>query len=262
MPPTRSAGRRRAAGPIRRFPAATSRVGIVSCTKALVAASLIGGSVALLSLPVGQASATMLLPHASAETATERSAPSAASRSAGRVSAVTRGAVSAPAKPARIGATPVGVSGVKAVPKPTQTPKPAQQPAGPRAQASEVKRKTSPPKAERVDNVSRQCLGLGVQRSAARLCTAVQQRFGLTSIGGYRAGAGEHGTGQALDLMVSSRSQGDAVAAFIKANVASYDVQYLIWYQRFWEPGGTWDPMDDRGSTTQNHKDHVHVTLN
>ncbi|WP_156996693.1 hypothetical protein [Knoellia aerolata] len=179
--------------------------------------------------------------------------------------------MSAPAKPARIGATPVGVSGVKAVPKPkpkpkpkpTQTPKPkpAQQPMRPRAQAPAVKRKTSPPKAERVDSVSRQCLGLGVHRSAARLCTAVQQRFGLTSIGGYRAGAGEHGTGQALDLMVSSRSQGDAVAAFIKANVASYNVEYLIWYQRFWEPGGTWDPMDDRGSTTQNHKDHVHVTI-
>lgn len=215
---------------------------------------------ALLSLPVGQASATLLLPHASAEVATERSAPSAASRSAGRLSAATRAAVSAPAKPARIGTTPVGVSGVTALPKPPPTPR-AQQPVLPRAQAPEVKRQTSEPKAQRVVSVSRQCGGLGVQNSAARLCTAVQQRFGLASIGGYRAGAGEHGTGQALDLMVSSRSQGDAVAAFIKANVASYDVKYLIWYQRFWEPGGTWDPMDDRGSTTQNHKDHVHVTL-
>lgn len=223
-----------------------------------MAAGLIGGSVVLLSPPAGQSSAALLLPQASAEVATQRSVPSAASRSTGRVSAATREAVSAPAKPARMGTTSVGVSGVTVLPKPTPR---AQQPVRAREQAPEVKRQTSEPKAQRVVSVSRQCGGLGVQNSAARLCTAVQQRFGLTSIGGYRAGAGEHGTGQALDLMVSSRSQGDAVAAFIKANVASYDVKYLIWYQRFWEPGGTWDPMDDRGSITQNHKDHVHVTL-
>ena len=61
---------------------------------------------------------------------------------------------------------------------------------------------------------------------------------------------------------VRSRSQGDAVAALVKANVGTYNVKYLIWYQRYWEPGGSWDPMEDRGSTTQNHRDHVHVTVN
>ena len=82
------------------------------------------------------------------------------------------------------------------------------------------------------------------------------------TIGGYRANAGEHSTGQAIDLMISSRSQGDGIAAWVQAHVGKFDVKYLIWRQRYWEPGRGWKPMEDRGSPTANHFDHVHVTVN
>ena len=37
-------------------------------------------------------------------------------------------------------------------------------------------------------------------------------------------------------------------------------VQYLIYKQRMLSsPGGSWTAMEDRGSPTANHMDHVHV---
>ena len=61
--------------------------------------------------------------------------------------------------------------------------------------------------------------------------------------------------------MISSKAQGDAVAAFVQAHVSEFNVQYLIWRQRYWEPGRGWKLMEDRGSPTANHMDHVHVTI-
>ena len=54
---------------------------------------------------------------------------------------------------------------------------------------------------------------------------------------------------------------GDAVAAFIQAHAGELNVNYIIWKQRIWFPGGGWQWMEDRGSITQNHYDHVHVTI-
>ena len=62
--------------------------------------------------------------------------------------------------------------------------------------------------------------------------------------------------------MISSQSQGDAIAAFVQATSATFDVQYIIWQQRYWAPGSSWELMEDRGSATANHYDHVHVTVN
>ena len=110
--------------------------------------------------------------------------------------------------------------------------------------------------------ISGRCSNLGLIPNAARVCTAVDSVFHLGSIGGYRANAGEHSTGQAVDLMISGQSQGDAVAAFVQVHAAELDVKYIIWRQRYWEPGGSWELMEDRGSPTANHMDHVHVTAN
>ena len=77
-----------------------------------------------------------------------------------------------------------------------------------------------------------------------------------------RPNAGEHSTGQAVDFMITSRSQGDAIAAFVQNHVSEFDVQYIIWRQRYWTPGSSWELMEDRGSITANHYDHVHVTVN
>ncbi len=62
--------------------------------------------------------------------------------------------------------------------------------------------------------------------------------------------------------MISGKAQGDAIAAYVQAHVAQFNVKYLIWRQRYWAPGEGWSAMADRGSTTANHYDHVHVTVN
>ena len=61
--------------------------------------------------------------------------------------------------------------------------------------------------------------------------------------------------------MISGKSQGDAVAAWVQSHVGEFNVEYVIWRQRYWTPGSSWDPMEDRGSPTANHMDHVHVTV-
>lgn len=105
---------------------------------------------------------------------------------------------------------------------------------------------------------------LGLSPNGQRVYSAVRAAFGLTNIGGYRAGDwGDHGTGHAADIMVSNFATGDAVAAFVMANAASLGVKYVIWKQAIWFPGSSgWRGMEDRGSPTQNHYDHVHVSVN
>lgn len=81
----------------------------------------------------------------------------------------------------------------------------------------------------------------------------------MTNIGGYRAGdPGDHGSGKAVDIMVTG-SRGDQVASWLQQNAGRL---YIIWKQRIWHPGGSWESMSDRGDATQNHFDHVHVSVN
>jgi hypothetical protein len=93
-------------------------------------------------------------------------------------------------------------------------------------------------------------------------------KFGISSIGGYRASAKDqngHPAGRALDLMVSDVKRGTALAEYARANARRLGVEYVIWRQRIWSVarnGEGWRPMEDRGSPTQNHMDHVHVNFN
>ena len=83
----------------------------------------------------------------------------------------------------------------------------------------------------------------------------------ITSYGTYR-GDGEHAQGIAIDIMVSGE-RGWEVAEFVRANYAALGVSYVIYSQNIWsvDRGGEgWRSMSDRGSTTANHYDHVHVT--
>lgn len=83
----------------------------------------------------------------------------------------------------------------------------------------------------------------------------------LTSYGTYR-GDGEHAQGIAIDIMVSG-DYGWQVAEFLRSHYADLNVSYLIYSQKIWsvDRGGEgWRSMSDRGSTTANHYDHVHVT--
>ncbi len=83
----------------------------------------------------------------------------------------------------------------------------------------------------------------------------------LTSYGTYRSD-GEHSMGIAIDIMVSG-DRGWEVAEFVRAHSAELGVSYVIYSQQIWsvdQGGSGWRYMEDRGSTTANHYDHVHVT--
>jgi hypothetical protein len=86
----------------------------------------------------------------------------------------------------------------------------------------------------------------------------------VTSYGGLRPGdPGEHGSGQALDIMVTG-STGDEIAAWVREHAKELGVSEVIWSQRIWtvqRSSEGWRWMEDRGSTTANHYDHVHVTV-
>ncbi len=103
----------------------------------------------------------------------------------------------------------------------------------------------------------------GLVPNAQRAYSAVRSAFGITTIGGLRPGDPlDHGTGHAIDVMITSQAQGDAVAAFVLEHAAELNVKYVIWRQRSWKPErGAWRLMEDRGSITQNHFDHVHVSV-
>jgi hypothetical protein len=61
-------------------------------------------------------------------------------------------------------------------------------------------------------------------------------------------------------LPTDDNARGDAHAEFALSHMAEFGVMYVIWRQRY-NDGSGWDPMEDRGSITQNHYDHVHVSF-
>jgi hypothetical protein len=85
----------------------------------------------------------------------------------------------------------------------------------------------------------------------------------ITSYGTYRADSGDHGSGRAIDIMISGDT-GWAIAEFLRANYSSFGISYIIYSQKIWSvdrAGEGWRYMEDRGSTTANHYDHVHVSV-
>ena len=110
-----------------------------------------------------------------------------------------------------------------------------------------------------------------LQPQTAAFKEEIANLFGITSFSGYRPGdSGDHGKGLAIDFMVSENSElGDKIAEYAIQNMASRGISYIIWKQRFYAPfdskygpANTWNPMPDRGSITENHYDHVHVSMN
>ncbi|VLJ12654.1 LysM domain-containing protein [Streptococcus pneumoniae] len=111
----------------------------------------------------------------------------------------------------------------------------------------------------------------GLQPQTAAFKEEIANLFGITFFSGYRPGdSGDHGKGLAIDFMVPERSElGDKIAEYAIQNMASRGISYIIWKQRFYAPfdskygpANTWNPMPDRGSVTENHYDHVHVSMN
>jgi hypothetical protein len=161
-------------------------------------------------------------------------------------------AVSAPARVSNFGV--IGFT-AKAAPKPKVKPKPepAEAAASTRARTG-VSRNTS---RAGLANVG------GMTPNAIAVINAVKAEFpGSGPFGGYRPGDPlDHGTGHAVDIMCGT-TEGNDIAAFLQANAGELNIKYLIWRQRIWYPGGSWQGMEDRGSATANHYDHVHVSVN
>jgi hypothetical protein len=103
----------------------------------------------------------------------------------------------------------------------------------------------------------------------------IDSRFGpFTDIGCYRPGNdGEHSLGRACDFMLStggvmpttsSIQKGYDIAAWAQANASRLGIMYIIYRQHIWDvrmASSGWVPMEDRGSITANHYDHVHISV-
>ncbi|XVQ08023.1 hypothetical protein ACQP1W_36425 [Spirillospora sp. CA-255316] len=106
------------------------------------------------------------------------------------------------------------------------------------------------------------------------LVMELDQMFGpFPTIGCFRGGADaqDHAHGRACDFMEtvggrmpssSAARHGDQVAQYAITNARRLGISYVIWKQHIWNVrGGGWRPMADRGSITQNHYDHVHISV-
>ena len=110
-----------------------------------------------------------------------------------------------------------------------------------------------------------------LQPQAEAFRQEIAAKFGITNIGGYRAGdPDDHGKGLAVDVMVPTSSQlGDQVAQYAIDNMDRAGISYVSWKQQFYMPvdniygpANTWNQMPDRGGDTANHYDHVHISFN
>ena len=104
-----------------------------------------------------------------------------------------------------------------------------------------------------------------IQPTAVKVYRSVCAAFPeLTTYGG-QDGHGEHVNGQAIDFMVPNSDVGQRLADYLYANHAQFDLFDIIWSQTIWtieRSGEGFRSMEDRGSPTANHMDHVHIMVN
>jgi len=114
----------------------------------------------------------------------------------------------------------------------------------------------------------------GLTSRLVNVRAAIMSQFPMPfGVGCLRVGdPGEHGKGRACDFMMSSggrlpdavaKERGDALAQWCISHAGQYGIMYIIWQQRIYDmrTGGGWKMMEDRGGTTANHYDHVHVSV-
>ncbi len=105
----------------------------------------------------------------------------------------------------------------------------------------------------------------GLTPDAIRVHRALCARYPqISAFGGRRASSDFHGSGQALDSMISNSTVGWQIANWVRANAKRLGVSEVIYSQKIWtvQRGSEgWRSMSDRGSATANHYDHVHVSV-
>lgn len=114
-----------------------------------------------------------------------------------------------------------------------------------------------------------------VKPQTATVANTVGPMFGIKTAGGYRDPQAEqydpngHPAGLAIDFMTNDisgdgKATGDRLAKYLQDHAAEPGVKYIIWQQHIWSVERAdegWRAMADRGSPTQNHMDHVHLSL-
>jgi hypothetical protein len=110
----------------------------------------------------------------------------------------------------------------------------------------------------------------GLQKDTILAERAVSAAFPeISTIGGYRPDSLKwHPNGQAIDVMIPDPSSphgkalGDAVLRFALQHKDAFNLNHVIWRQTLYNPDGSSQLMENRGSPTQNHMDHVHIATN
>jgi len=101
---------------------------------------------------------------------------------------------------------------------------------------------------------------------SAQVLHFLQRRFSLT-VSTYASHS--EGATASADLWTPGATFGNnnggiasmnSLADYAAANLGKLRLKYVIWKQRI-NLGNGWTPMSDRGSITQNHFDHVHITF-
>ncbi|ORW07226.1 hypothetical protein AWC14_25075 [Mycobacterium kyorinense] len=109
-----------------------------------------------------------------------------------------------------------------------------------------------------------------MQRDTILAARAVSAAFPeIRDIGGARPDSLPwHPQGKAIDVMIPNptsahgKALGDAILRFALQHSREFSLNHVIWQQTLYNPDGSSSHMEDRGSPTQNHMDHVHIATN
>lgn len=116
-------------------------------------------------------------------------------------------------------------------------------------------------------------------RQTARICHDLARhviRTGPSSLWigrAYQADGSEHGTGRAVDIIVSrevgrlptreEKAAGDLLAAWLTRHARQLHIRHIIWRNRIWKTryaAQGWQPLPgNRRNTSDRHDDHIHV---
>jgi hypothetical protein len=138
----------------------------------------------------------------------------------------------------------------------------------------EVTRTSVPGRPDGVSGSKSPIVGNSMTSRMRTVLLEIDGKFGpFPTIGCSRPGdPQDHGSGTACDFMestggkmpsASAQAHGDRVAQYVIDNASRLGIKYVIWKQRIYDMRGSggWRQMEDRGSVTQNHFDHVHVSV-
>ncbi|AGG66192.1 peptidoglycan DD-metalloendopeptidase family protein [Corynebacterium callunae] len=110
-----------------------------------------------------------------------------------------------------------------------------------------------------------------LQTDAIKLGRALVAQFPeVAAFGGWRANGGyasDHTEGRSIDAMIADYSSSEGIALgnrirdYVLVNKEAFNVDYVIWRQELFPANGSPYMMEDRHSLTENHFDHVHISV-